>query len=492
MKSSSNWLLSCVVLFFAFWAQRAGGVEGYAGLRFEQPAGDLIRIRVGSRRVVFLPNGSFVVECGGVYLMDGGLTYAVPGYKEWGDQIRRSLDSDTYQLHPSGRYLRFRSTVQNITREDALHVEQSVTIRPSGLLFDYEIAPAKKLALQVLGAVFHLPVRVYSPSQPDAAAIPVEFCPGFQLRSFPLVLGAARFQQMPRARTAIIARRDAHRRIVIRSAGPASWQMMDDRQYNLNTHRAILSTPVPRAVDTSFRTRFSFELSFQHFAERFRARLDPADLCFSHDGSLGLFSKHGEALAEGALSITPAAEPVKLLQWDYGHGAGRAERVDGQRRFRFDGAFSSEHLEAVVPYEQGVVLKDDGAVITYSVLPAALNGIKNLGFQLAGLRKRFDVDGARLLEGDDDQLQETEVKWGQETAARSIVLRAEGLSLKMQTSRGATWRPQQSRNAAEPHELLISTELDVSNVDPKDEEPVRFVIEIDLSKPRAEAEEAKQ
>jgi len=250
VNAPSRWGGVRWLLVLALWHGTAiGGARERP--RFYVPSDDLPRIRVRGFDVTFMPNGSFVLSKDDVYLFDGGLGFSDSNWVRWGTQIRRSLDSDTYEISPDAAQMHFKSTVQDIKRRDSFRLEETVRVIRDGLRFEYLAWPVESMILATVGPVFHGPIA-------ELGGLRCELWPGFVGATLPKAKG-----KMPRISPGrvLVLGRGTKREIEIRTYPPRRWMSFDERRWHLNTFRFEFSCPILAVPFTPENAvSFSFDL----------------------------------------------------------------------------------------------------------------------------------------------------------------------------------------------------------------------------------------
>ena len=264
-------------------------VCGHAG-GFVVPDDDLPTARVGDWKVAFTRNGALVAGRDDEWLMDVGIYYAMPGYNEWGTQVRRSAHSDRWQKHKD--VLVFNGTLHDIDRNHRFTFRQQTELVPHGLRLSYEVTPLQKRKLQEFGLVLHLPVI-------GSRGARAEFWPGFQSVILPdkhrrgvLLRNTAQGAtvHLPGGRSAALA---LHQ--------PVNWRSLDDRHWELNTYRLLALDPAAaRSLSKGEKVTFSFDLLLGQGAGQTVA-VDNSEVHLDPYGRLALRGAENDKRIEGGL-----------------------------------------------------------------------------------------------------------------------------------------------------------------------------------------------
>ena len=211
---------------------------------------ELPEARVAGWRIAFTRNGTPVVGRDGRWLFDAGLNYAMPGWKEWGTQVRRSSHEDGWKKR--GDSLVFHGTLHDTDRTPRFRFTETVTLLPYGLRFNYEISPLEKRRLKEFGICLHLPVAHNRGSLAD-------FWPGLEGLQFP-----------NKNRKGVLLK-STGRGAVIRGAEgmrvglvfpkAVRWRTLDDRRWELNTFRVLgLDATAVRQLREGKTARLTYDL----------------------------------------------------------------------------------------------------------------------------------------------------------------------------------------------------------------------------------------
>jgi len=356
------------------------GLAADSGPRFDLPSGDLPRIRTRGFDVTFMPNGSFVLAKDNAYLLDGGLRFSDANWKRWGTQIRRSLDSDTYEFDSKGKRLRFKSTVQDLNRRDSFRLEESVHVVPHGLRFDYFAWPVESMILAVAGPVFHGPIAELGGSQ-------CEVFPGFVNAKLPKVKGKmARFTQ---GRMLVLGR-GTKREIEIHSHPPRRWMSFDERRWRLNTFRFEFSCPILAVPFTpEHAVSFSFDLLLGPGRRRAYEIAPSCKAEITPWGGLVVY-RNNVPLAFIAPQVRCVGSPQTLWLWDMG----TAQKPKGETVV---GRIVDENIEQSVRCGTKVTTKPGQLQIDYSLSAEGEAKLQYAFVLLNVLGQPFDAQSVRAF-----------------------------------------------------------------------------------------------
>jgi hypothetical protein len=242
MKRWSASLIAFALAIFLF------PLCGWAG-RFVVPDEDLPTARLGEWKVAFARNGAVVAGSGDEWLMDVGIHYSMPGYNEWGTQIRRSASADRWQEQDDA--LVFSGTLHDIHRNPRFTFQQRIELLPHGLRLSYEVTPLQKRKLQEFGLTLHLPIVGSRGSR-------AEFWPGFQSVLFPE--GHRRGVLLRNTAQGATVRLPGGRDVALALEKPVKWRSLDDRHWELNTYRLLaIDDAATRALSRGETVTFSFD-----------------------------------------------------------------------------------------------------------------------------------------------------------------------------------------------------------------------------------------
>lgn len=219
---------------------------------FIVPEDDLPSAIVNGCQVVFTPNGAFAVAKDGRWFCDGGLSYATPGWTEWGTQVRRSHPQDTWHLEgQDARVLVTRGTLFDWRRTERFRFTQRAEIISDGLRFEYDITPLARQA-QEFGLTLHFPVR-------QMANACVVFPPGLQATVLPEEFGTGALRQATATVAEVYGAGEA--RVAVVGPRAMTWQLLDDRAWNECTFRIVGRDPtLAGPLNEGKSVSFSFEL----------------------------------------------------------------------------------------------------------------------------------------------------------------------------------------------------------------------------------------
>ena len=281
-------LCPLIIFFFLAAGLLSQAVGDVSKGKFVVPEDDLPSIVVAGCRVAFTRNGAFAVAKDGAWLFDGGLSYAMPGWNEWGTQIRRSAAED-WRDHSEG-VLVLGGTLFDFNGKKRFTFLQRVCPIPDGLRFAYEVTPLEKRKPEVFGFTLHFPVA-------RASSGSIAFWPGFGTEALPasygkavLCTGNARGAEVhvaDRAQITVVA----ERRI--------SWRLLDERKWQLNTFRLEawdegFTAPLSRGETISF----SFDLVLNGTTPA-TLPFGPALCDLDEHGRLAVWAAHDKVLEGG-------------------------------------------------------------------------------------------------------------------------------------------------------------------------------------------------
>jgi hypothetical protein len=190
---------------------------------------DLPEAVAGEYRVAFTRNGAITIAREGKWLFDAGLGYMVSGWSEWGTQIRRSSPTDGWTVEGNGEALLFKGTLFDTGSKPRFTFSQRVEIIPGGLRVNYTMTANDKRPIEAAGLAAHMPAELYGGGA-------VEFRPGLSHMGLPKLAGKS-VMGAANGRMAVLLGGDA----IAGFLGHTSlrWQLLDDREWNLNTFRII-------------------------------------------------------------------------------------------------------------------------------------------------------------------------------------------------------------------------------------------------------------
>lgn len=220
--------LVLVVVLSSAWVSSPAG----AGDRFMLPEDDLPSAVVAGHTVAFTRNGAFAVAKDGRWLFDGGLTYAMPGWQEWGTQIRRSDHKDTWRFDDSAAQgqLSIHGTLFDDKRVERFKFVQDVMLIPGGLRFSYEVTPLEARRVREFGLTFHFPMAETTDAE-------IEFWPGFRRTALPQRYGRAQFFNASARAVALYV--SGGPRVVAVASGEMKWNWLDERAWQLDRFRFV-------------------------------------------------------------------------------------------------------------------------------------------------------------------------------------------------------------------------------------------------------------
>lgn len=222
-----TWLFAAFVLVYCTRTSAAD-----SGPHLALPADDLPSTVIGAYRVDFTRNGAFVVSKDGHCLFDGGLVYANPDWSEWGTQIRRSDDADSWEPDAvqKATKLLVRGTLSDFNRNARFTFVEGVEVVPGGLRLSYRVTPSAKRDIGAFGVALHFPVA-------ETVGAKAVFSPGFGSAPMPEVLGQASLYTGP-ARVATVLVSDEPR-VMVAASGTVGWTLLDYRTWGVNAYWLI-------------------------------------------------------------------------------------------------------------------------------------------------------------------------------------------------------------------------------------------------------------
>jgi predicted small lipoprotein YifL len=254
------------------------------------PPDDLPTAHVGQWKVAFSRNGAMVAGRGDQWLFDVGLNYAMPGWKEWGTQVRRSAPDDGWKKKDG--VLEFHGTLHDIKRVERFSFQQRVSLLPGGLRLTYEVTPLQTRKLREFGLVVHLPVL-------GSQGTRVCFWPGFQHLVFPEKRKGAVLSRHNATGVALDLPQGHRAALILRK--PVRWRALDDRRWQLNTYRLLgLDAGAARALSSGEKVSFSFDLLLgsEGLCE---AEFGPAEVVLDASGRIAMRGPDVEKRIEGGL-----------------------------------------------------------------------------------------------------------------------------------------------------------------------------------------------
>jgi len=315
------------------------------------PGDDLPYAVTGGYRIDFTRNGAFVVSRDGHYLFDGGLVYTSPDWKEWGTQIRKSDDVDSWQTDPleNAPKLQVHGTLFDFNRNARFTFAESAEVIPGGLRLSYGITPLEKRQIGAFGVTLHFPVAETA----DARAV---FSPGLDSVAMPKDLeGATIYSGTARAATVAVA---AKPRVMVAGSGSIGWRLLDYRTWGVNAYWLVgmdsaLRQPLSRGETASF----TFDVWLGDAAAH-RIALGPAWCVADPYGGIAI-EAGGERIAAGGL-----AGEGEQLKWI--HATARAEVPGGDADAEASGQSGS--TQGPLGYDVKLAREPDNAVlVTYKM-----------------------------------------------------------------------------------------------------------------------------
>jgi len=273
-----------------------------AALRMVQPPDDLPSALIGGYRVDFTRNGAFVVSKDGHCLFDGGLVYAMPGWKEWGTQIRRASPGDTWRLDSKdAAKLVTQGSLYDFKRNKHFSFVQEAKAVPGGLKLSYEITPLAERRIGTCGVALHFPIA-------ETAGAEAAFWPGFATAVMPDKLDQSRlYRGTARGATVFVA---GSPRVSVVGNGNMSWSLFDYRAWNVNAYWLIGSDyRLARSLSKGEKGSLSFEVRLGPAVAQ-RVAIGAGECETDAYGRAAVYLA-GRKVAEGGLVWD--GEPVKWL-----------------------------------------------------------------------------------------------------------------------------------------------------------------------------------
>ena len=290
-----------VLAILATFGARAFAGEGEA--RIHAPEDDLPSATVGGYRIDFARNGACVVSRDGRNLFDMGLVYAMPGWKEWGTQRRRSGREDGWELDPADpASLLSHGTLFGFDGTERFRFTQKTSVMSGGVRLAYSITPLAERKLGEFGLVLHFPVL-------QTKGADAEFWPGFGELILPESRKSARLYR-GNARAAHVFLADSFGVQAV-AGKPLLWTLLDDRAWQLNTYRFIGSDrQLTTALSKGEKADFTFDLLLGDRACK-DLPLGKGRLTIDPYGRIAIHAS-GKKLAEGGLKLK-ARRPGRWL-----------------------------------------------------------------------------------------------------------------------------------------------------------------------------------
>lgn len=353
-------------------------------------------VPVADARLILCTNGAFVVERGGRYLMDGGLSLATPKWERWAQQVRNARHVERWARgRENGGELKGKDDEGNLgelrgkrdggnlgelwgmrglvrndrTRETLAAFEEAVDADEGRARFRHQVRLAgtekgatTALALEYLGGTYHFPVRLYKGQT-------VRFEPGFAQATCP-----------PELKKSYIARQSA--RHVIVGAGtdiefalstdqPVDWTLVDDREFEHGTYRLFFNVPSASlgAAAKPEGAQIAYSLMPRFRTDEAIIRAPDWRAKVRDDGSFEVY-RGAEEILEGGLFVSGAANEKPWSAWQPNQGFPLDRRTpaqSGEPRARLARRGWLTTPAGTLQYQQDVSALNERIAISYAV-----------------------------------------------------------------------------------------------------------------------------
>ena len=344
-------LAAVLAAIFAALCPQAFADENEA--RIIAPEDDLPGATIDGYRIDFTPNGAIVVSRDGTGLFDGGLVYAMPGWKEWGTQIRKSGRQDRWELHPEDpTSLLSHGTLFDFSGKERFRFTQRTAVISGGVRLSYNITPLAKRELGTFGLVLRFPVL-------QTKGARAGFWPGFAEPVLPQNLkSASLYRGNARGAYVSIAGRP---RVQAVAGKRLQWTLLDDRRWQMNTYRFIGSDRgLTTALSKGEKVDFTFDILLGDRACK-DLPLGKGRLTIDPYGRIAVHAS-GKKLAEGGLEVQ-----ARPRGWLYETARPTATMLDGRGTSGACASGIANGLGTELAYDVQVAVENEQALLTFGV-----------------------------------------------------------------------------------------------------------------------------